>query len=149
MGLAITTKLYRVNIHAQDTRTHAGPNSVQFGAPDDATAATIAGLITAATTGQQTSLTARRYGNPQNSNLLKTGTRVSAKVIIKDANGVPWKESLRNVEPPIAADWLPCLFLGTGSVDGNVLALSTTPSLPNSGAAVSVVTQTINQLPVV
>lgn len=135
--------VFNASFKNQDLRTHKNVNSIVFMAASATAAASIVSALETATTGQNTQLV-QRIGSHLASatgGAYPTGSRVTAKATIIDAENAVFRADLRNWNTAVNFADFTNLLLGTVSDESTplVTALSATPQNPATGAVVSVV----------
>lgn len=136
--------IYAVNFKAQELRAHRTPNRVRFGAPDDATAATIASIYAAQVTSAVSS-TVKRIQQDLQAGGYPQSTGFNAVVRMRDATGGSYTARLRNVLDAAASRAvMNALFTGTAGT--GVAALSGHIYLPNSGSICTLASPAITTL---
>lgn len=137
--------VYHQNLRAQDLRRSKFPNQVVFGAADDTAAGTIAGLIAAAVTSQQVSLT-KRVSDDLAHNAYPEGTRNSCKVIARSAGGAIQRYNFRNQIDSLPDSAIVALFKGDALAVTepavSILPLTAAPYIAGPDEAITVVTVT-------
>jgi len=130
--------VYHANLKSQSITGRGFADACAFGAADEGTAATIAGLIEDAVQGQLSSLTKGVFYHDINDAVEDGSRRTLTGILLDDpVHPASWKVSLRNAVTLLTdIDWKHMLK-GEAGIVVEFAALGAAPYLPNSGQPVT------------